>query len=171
MRIHRVFILMFSYALCLPLLAQEEDTHQTVPPPLNDAFINWMIGEWRGETSSQMGKSSDYMKFELALNGQFVIMTYESKTENGQTISGLGALTQDKEGNTVGYWIDSWRTMSEGKGFREGNLSTIKWSTQEGVYIRTTEKIDENTMHVTGSMTDASGQKINSESTFKRILK
>jgi len=171
MRVIRFLTLLLLLSLILSLSAQEENVHRTPPPPLNDAYTAWMIGEWKGETSSQMGKSTDYMKCELGLNGQFMIITFESKTEDGLSISGLGAVTLDKEGNTVGYWIDSWRIMSEGKGFREGNLSTIKWATPMGTYIRTTEKIDENTMKVTGVMTGANVQEMRSETEFKRIIK
>lgn len=171
MRMIRPFTLLLLLSLNFTLSAQEENVHMTPPPPLNDEYTAWMIGEWKGETISQMGKSTDYMKCEMGLNGQFMIITFESKTDDGRSISGLGAVTLDKDGNTVGYWIDSWRTMSEGKGFREGNLSTIKWATPMGTYIRTTERIAENTMKVTGVMTGASGQEMQSETEFKRIIK
>jgi hypothetical protein len=165
------YIVMLIGIICFQLMAQDEQTHSTIPPPLDDPFVNWLIGEWEGETTSAVGKTTDHVKYELGLNGQFLIMTFESKTVEGRSFSGIGAVTLDKVGNSVGYWIDSWRTMSEGNGFREGNLSTMKWSTNEGLYIRTTEKIDENTMRVSGSMTDPSGQEMRSDSNYKRVIK
>jgi len=171
MQLFRNYIVIMIGIVCFQLLAQDEPAHSTAPPPLDDPFINWITGEWEGETSSAMGRTTDQVKYELGLNGQFLIMTYESKTADGRSFSGMGAITHDRDGNSIGYWIDSWRTMSEGKGFREGNLSTMKWSTGEGIYIRTTEKIDENTMRVTGTMTDASGQEMRSESHYKRVIK
>jgi len=169
MMITRSLITILLCCLAIPLSAQEEGAHMAAPPPLEDSFIDWMIGEWRGETSSNMGKAQDYMKCELGLEGQFLILHYDSKTEDGRSISGLAAITKDDAGNTIGYWFDSWRTLSQGEGFREGNISTIKWKTNMGIYLRTTERIDENTMRVTGTMTGENGQEMHSETLFKRV--
>jgi hypothetical protein len=169
MTVLRLFFLSMLLTLTLPLQAQEQDVQVAPPAALDDEFINWMIGEWEGATTSDMGNSSDHMKCEMGLNDQFLIVTYKSDPEDGRSIWGMGAITQDPEGNAVGYWIDSWRTMYTGKGFREDNISTMKWSTQQGIYIRTTERIDDNTMRVTGSITDAAGHEVRSESEFKRV--
>jgi hypothetical protein len=158
--------------MAVSLSAQDEQgAHMAPPPPVNDDFFNWMVGEWTGHSSSEMGKSTDYMKCELDLGGQFLIMTYKSETENMGGMSGIGMITLDKEGKTVGYWVDSWRTMSMGEGSLMGNKSTMNWSMGKDVYVRTTEKVDENTMRVTGHMTNAEGKEMKSESEFKRVKK
>ena len=118
-----------------------------------------------------MGESRDQVIFEFNYGGQFLMMHYKSERDNGTVMTGMGAITKTKGGKLVGYWIDSWRTMSEGKGNREGNISTIEWLTSEGVYVRTTEKVGENTMKVTGLMKGADGKEIHSESELKRVIK
>jgi hypothetical protein len=107
----------------------------------------------------------------MDLGGQFLIMTYKSESENMGGMSGIGMITLDTEGKPVGYWIDSWRTMSKGEGSRTGDKSTMNWSMGKDVYVRITEKVDENTMRVSGCMTDAGGREMKSESEFKRIKK
>jgi hypothetical protein len=105
----------------------------------------------------------------MDLGGQFLLMTYKSETEDNRKMSGIGMVTLNREGNQVGYWIDSWRTMSQGKGSRKGNISTMNWSTPMGVYVRTTEKMDENTMRITGVMAGPDGKEMRSESQLTRI--
>jgi hypothetical protein len=161
-----IFNVLFILFMAIFALAQENeaDHSQMAPlPPLEDEFMSWMVGEWKGTSTSQMGKSNDYMKCEMRFGGQFMIMTYKSKMENGMKMAGMGAITHDKEGKLAGYWIDSWRTMSEGTGSREGWVSTMKWTTAEGTFIQTTEKVDDNTMKVTGLMKNADGSEIRSK--------
>ncbi len=171
MRLIRPFVLFLIFLSSVSLSAQEESAHMTPPPPLEDEYITWMIGEWKGETSSAMGMSTDHMKCEMGLNGQFMIMTYESRMADGGSMSGFGAITLDTEGNPAGYWIDSWRSMSEGHGTREGNISTMKWSTQTGPYVRTTERVDEHTMRITGVMAGPDGKEMRSVTELRRIEK
>jgi hypothetical protein len=155
----------------VPLLAQEEHQHHMAPPPLNDKFFNWMVGEWKGKTTSPNGETSDYLKCEISLDGQFLVMTYKAEFDGKPLMSGIGMITLDKEGNEAGYWVDSMRSMSQGKGIRKGNASVFKWTMAEGVYLRTTEKVDDNTMKVTGVMTMPDGKEMRSESELKRITK
>jgi hypothetical protein len=158
--------------ITVPLLAQEEHVHpMTPPPPVNDEFFNWMLGEWKGNTTSPNGNTSDYLKCHMDLDGQFLVMNYQAEFEGKALMSGIGMLTLDKEGNETGYWFDSWRTMAMGHGSRMGNISTVKWTMHEGVYVRSTEKVDENTMKVTGLMTMPDGNEMKSESLLKRIKK
>jgi len=172
---NRLIMLMsiFSMIFVLSLFAQEDtppSPEMTPPPPLDNALMKWMVGEWEGKSTSPMGSSTDYMKFEMGLNGQFMIMNYKGKRDNGHEMSGLGAITLDKDGKLVGYWIDSWRTMSEGHGMQEGNNSKMEWATAMGPYVRTTEKVDENTMKINGVMKGADGKEMKSVSELKRIL-
>ena len=164
---------MFSILFLLitvPLLAQDDQGMSMTPsPPLNDDFYNWMIGEWQGTTTSPNGVSQDYMKCEMEVGGQFLVSTYKAAQGAKLLMSGLAIATLDKDGNEVGYWIDSWRTMSMGQGNRQGNISVMKWSMSGGEYIRTTEKVDQNTMKVTGVMTMPDGKEMKSETVLKRI--
>ena len=72
--VSRNLVTIMICCLAIPLWAQEEAAHMKAPPSIEDSFINWMLGEWRGETSSEQGKAEDYMKCELGLEGQFLIL-------------------------------------------------------------------------------------------------
>ena len=165
--------MLFSILLLLftvPLLAQDDQgMSMTLPQPLNDDFYNWMIGEWQGTTTSINGVSQDYMKCEMEVGGQFLVSTYKAAQGDKLLMSGLAIHTLDKDGNEVGYWIDSWRQMAEGHGNRQGNVSIMKWPMAGGVYTRTTERVDQNTMKVTGVMTMTDGMEMKSETVLKRI--
>jgi hypothetical protein len=164
-----VVVLIFAFSL----FSQEETSppHDMSPPaPLDNAFMKWMVGEWKGETTSAMGMSSDYMKFEMALNGQFMIMNYKGKMDNGQEMTGMGVITEGKDGKLAGYWIDSWRTMSEGQGVQHGSTSKMEWATNKGPYVRTTEKVDENTMKISGVMPGPDGKEMKSVTELKRVV-
>jgi len=164
-------ILILILAGTLPLLAQEEEgeMHMAPPPPLEDDFMKWMVGEWEGHSKSEMGKSKDHMTCEMGFGGQFMLTNYKSEREDSTVMTGMGAITQTKDGKLAGYWIDSWRTMSEGKGSQEGNIFTMEWITPMGTYVRKTEMVDENTMKITGLMKSADGKEMHSESELKRI--
>ena len=169
-KFYRLFIFVILIGT-LPLFAQEEEgnMHMTPSPPLEDEFMKWMIGEWEGQSKSEMGESNDHITYEMDFGGQFIVMHYNSERENGTVMTGMGVITHTQDGKYTGYWVDSWRTLSVGKGYREGNLSTMEWSTPMGIYVRKTEKVDENTMRITGLMTNADGTEIRSESNYKRI--
>ena len=164
-------ILLSIFILSAGLLAQEEESHMGMapPPPVEDDFFKWMEGEWKGYSESEMGKSNDHMTMKMDLGGQFLITTYKSELDNGMVMTGMGAITHSYDGKLAGYWIDSFRTMSEGKGSREGNISKMEWTTPMGVYVRTTEKIDENIMKITGLMTASDGKKMSSKAEYKRV--
>ena len=76
--VSRNLVTIMICCLAIPLWAQEEAAHMKAPPSIEDSFINWMLGEWRGETSSEQGKAEDYMKCELGLEGQFLILNREN---------------------------------------------------------------------------------------------
>jgi len=166
--IRRVVLLLI--VAMTPLFAQEEGGMPTAPPPpLNDEFINWMLGEWKGSTTSTMGKTSDHMICEMGFDGQFMISTYKSKGEKGMNMEGMAIMTKTPDGKLTAYWIDSWRSMSEGSGTREGNISRTEWTTPMGTYVRTTEKVDENTMRIVGIMPGPDGTEMRSETELKRV--
>ena len=172
MRKRNIIISALLLLITVPLLAQDQQVPANTPPPpppLQDTFLKWMVGEWQGTTTSPNGKSMDYMKCEMDLGGQFLRMTYKAVAGDKVLFSGMGMSTLDKDGKPAGYWMDSWRTMSEGHGTQTGNINTMKWTMAEGPYVRTTEKIDENTMHVTSVMTGPDGKEMKAETELKRI--
>ena len=165
-----LLFLIFIFIMTISVFAQEEENgmQMTPPPPLNDELMNWMVGEWEGYSISEMGKSKDKLIYKMDFGGQFLIMHYAAERE-GSVMTGMGMITHTDDGKYAGYWIDSWRTMSEGIGNRQGDFSTMEWSTPMGVYVRKTERVNENTMKVFGLMKDADGTEIHSEGEYKRV--
>ncbi len=165
----RAVIFLLIVALT-PLLAQEEGGMPTVPPPpLDDPWFKWMVGEWKGSTTSAMGKTTDHMISKMDFDGQFMISTYQSTGEDGSTMDGMSMMTITPDGKLSAYWIDSWRSMSQGSGSQSGNTARTEWTTPMGIYVRTTEKVDENTMKITGVMPMGEGNEMRSETVLKRV--
>jgi hypothetical protein len=168
-------ILLLAVALCfaLPLLSQEKDAAKEakqamfLPKPLDDDWNRWIVGQWEGAGDSDPGKGKGLVKFELGLNGQFLIERgeavitevnpeYLKKTMHAtdQEIAqfqaspykSLQIYTIDpKNGDIIGYLFDSLRCVATGKGKREANKETIEWqwSVQGvGTSVRITERID-----------------------------
>jgi len=145
------------------------------PQPLSGDWYNWMIGEWEGTSKSAMGVTKDWIKFEWGLDQQFVVMHYKGETVEANEemmkgmqeqmnmsdedmemmmqmpYKGMGVVTKDpKTGESMGYWFDNWRTVSEGTGKMDGaNKMTMVWKGAMGTETRTTEKVSENKMKVT----------------------
>jgi len=135
------------------------------PPPLDEATLGWMVGEWEGWTESPMGKSEDWMTCKLGLNGQFLVMEYKSKTPMGD-YEGMGVLTV--QGDEVkGHWFDNWRNTSEGTGTMDGTKTTITWSSPEGDHTRITELVDGKM--VTTMKMEKGGQQMESRSEMTRV--
>ena len=69
-------------------MAKESGSSSFQPKPLDDEWNNWLIGEWEGWATSDMGEHKDWIKakcsvkIESGLNGQFVI--YRSGSEVGE---------------------------------------------------------------------------------------
>lgn len=163
-----VLLLGFS----LTVFAQEKSTQEapafTPPPPLNNEFLNWMVGEWEGWSESAMGKTSDHMTCSMALNNQFMLIGYQAKAEN-MTYEGRGAMTLAADGQVKGFWIDNMRSMSQGKGTLAGNILTMEWNTPGmGKGVRITERINENKFKVTEKWTMPDGNVMESRSEMTR---
>lgn len=152
--------LLLVVALCslLPFAAFSGED-MTPPPPLDNAYLKWMLGEWEGATTSAMGETSDLMTCEMGLNNQFVMMGYKSEM-GPMTFEGNGAITVATDGSIKGVWIDSFRSTSTGAGTVEGNKMTMVWSSPEGSYTRVTEKVSDDEMVVTFKMTGPDGKDI-----------
>jgi len=140
---------------------------QAPPGPLDDDLLKWMIGEWEGTTEGTMGKSNEEMELDWDLEHQFVGIKYKSKIAEtdpakleamakamGATkeqlqmpYKGKGLMTMNPQTKEyISFWFDSYRTMSQGKGTRSGNVITTNWSDATGTSMRTIEKIGEDKM-------------------------
>jgi hypothetical protein len=174
----RLIQLLLAVTICVtPLLAQEKaeekkvemDAAQMMPPEaLSDEWSKWMVGEWEGWSESAMGKSKDWFKCEFGLDGQFLMMQVSGTMENGMTYEGMGAQTINQTGEVVGYWIDNWRGMYEGKGKPEGNKLTIVWESPMGKAERTMEKISDDKFTVIEKFSMPNGQIMESKSEMTR---
>ena len=146
----KLSLLFVLFCLAMPVLAQDQEMKKSesemasmMPPPaLDDEFMKWMVGEWQGTTESPMGKSTDWQKCSMGLDGQFLMIDFKSESDGGN-YAGMGALTLTPTGEVAGYWIDNWRTMSKGAGKREGNVVTMEWESKMGKMTRVMEKVNE----------------------------
>lgn len=128
------------------------------PKPLDTPMIKWMLGEWEGWMNSPMGKSQEWMACSMGLNDQFMLIEGSTKT-GAMNYHGMGAVTVDpKTGDTVGYWIDNFRGMFEGKGKEEGNKVVMEWSGNMGKSTRIMEKVGPDKMKITVEMSGADGK-------------
>jgi hypothetical protein len=141
------------------------------PPPLEDDYLEWMVGRWEGRTRSPMGGSKEKMACEMGLSGQFLLIDFESVIEGRGTYSGKGAVTVDAQGDLVGWWIDSWRTMSRGKGRRKGNVVTMVWEDSSGKQTRVVEMLGEAKRRETITMLGPDGREIEAISEMTRVKK
>jgi hypothetical protein len=150
--------------LGLPVFAQEMGP----PKALDDDFFNWMVGEWEGWSEGPMGKTTDWLKYELGLDGQFLFMQATSEAP-GMAYRGMGAVTLNPEtGEIVGNWIDNFRGMYQGVGKRDGNKLIIEWDGKMGKSTRTTEKLGDNKFRVVAKSVGPDGSTMESKAEFTR---
>jgi hypothetical protein len=186
-------------------IAKESMPSLATPKSLNDDWSKWLVGEWEGLDESDMGKFKDWvkgkgwMKIELCLNGQFLIMKGRSEiTElsqeyirylketahasdgdiekiRGSTFESLEFRTiNPKTGEVIGYLFDSLRCIAKGKGKREANKEIMQWEWSgagQGTSIRITEKAGDNKFTITEKYTlpDGSIMEDKREMTRKKI--
>ena len=172
------FIVLLALMVCIamPLMAQDKETAKedmaamhAPPPPLNDEYMSWMVGEWKGWSEGAMGKSEDWMKCKMDLGGQFMMTEYKADSPMGEWTGG-GAYTLNEEGEIVAFWIDSHRTMTTGKGMIDGDTMTVHWESKMGNGTRITKKISDDKFVVTSKM-DMGGQVMESKSEMTRVKK
>ena len=107
-----------------------------------------MVGEWEGWADSPMGKSKDWLKYELGLDGQFLFIQTRSESPAGM-YKGMGAITLNPQsGNVVGHWIDNFRGRYEGAGKRDGDKLVMEWDGTMGKSTRITERISKDKFRV-----------------------
>ena len=175
----QLFVILLALMVCfaMPLMAQEKEKAEggmadmAPPEPLNDDWHEWMVGEWEGWSESEKGKTTEWLKCDMGLNGQFLFLA--TKSEMGEmTREGRGASTIDPEsGAFVGYWVDNFRGMYEGKGKRADNKVTTTWEGNHGTYKETVEKVGADKFTSTYSFTDANGKITKGKLEMTRIKK
>lgn len=150
-------------------VAEESGSSSFQPKPLDDDWSKWLVGEWEfsgGHTDflgddvkepNELNREQTvrpWFKAELALNGQFVIITSHGGIAMGdlpdEQMQHLKETTHasdeeikrflsmpyksmliytidTKTGDIVEYVFDSLRAIAEGRGRVEGNKQTTKW--------------------------------------------
>lgn len=170
------FIVLLALTVCIamPLMAQDKETAKkdTVamhasPAPLDNEYLSWMVGEWKGWSEGAMGKSEDWMKCTMDFGGQFMMTEYKADSPMGEWTGG-GAYTLNQEGEIVAFWIDSRRTMATGKGTLDGDTMTVHWESKMGNGTRITTKISDDKFVVTSKM-EMGGQVMESKSEMTRV--
>ena len=176
-------ILVFESSCTTPKLKNELQEQSSasapalvVPDRLDDEWTRWILGEWGdfSEPGSDV-KRNGWMKAELGLNGQFLIIRHENEItkedieglkEQMQTDDAQAAKFQSRTHKEVeyytidpqtreviGYLFDSLRCIAVGRGSRQGNKEVVEWKgkggQQEATSIRTTEKIAEDKLIMT----------------------
>jgi hypothetical protein len=185
--------------ISLPLMSWEQDSGKGskrpmfLPKPLDDDWIQWIVGQWHGTGDSTAGKGTGTMTVELGLNGQFLIITgqaeikeldadYLKKNMNASDeeierfknspYKSLEIYTLDqKTREVVGHLFDSLRCIAQGRGKREGNRETIEWQWANGQKsTRITERVSDDKMAVIertpmpdGSIMEDKGEMIRSK--------
>ena len=180
--------------LAMPAFAQENEAMPTAPPAaLADDLLQFMVGEWTGNTVSQMGKSQDWQKVEWVLDNQYLLIHYTAKTTEANpeamkamaeamkmseadikkmqdmVYKGMGPMTLDpKTGEVRAMWFDNWRGAYKGSGKREGNKLVTMWEGPMGSETRTFEKVGEDKMVVTFKSKDPTGREMEGRTELTR---
>jgi len=168
-----LLIVMVSMASCAKMqqkeMVKESGSPSFQPEPLDDEWSKWLVGEWEAsgghtdflgddvEEPNELNREqtgSPWFKAELALNGQFLIITNQGAIAMGdlpdEQMQHLKEMTgasdeeikrflsmpyrslliytiDTKTGDIVEYYFDSLRAIAEGRGRVEGNKQTTKW--------------------------------------------
>jgi effector-binding domain-containing protein len=139
------------------------------PLPLDDPWPRWIVGQWTGVGESDAGTGRGIMRAELALNGQFLMITAEAKVEaisagqeqflktqlhataeeierfKAAPFRGLELYTVDQAtGDVVGYLFDSLRCIATGRGQWSETELVMDWKWASGhTSVRTTTKLSD----------------------------
>jgi hypothetical protein len=156
-------------------ITKESGSSTFQPKPLDDEWSKWLVGEGKFDFGEAESIIKSVMKAELGLNGQFLILKYESEftdehkeepkksmeTSNQEaekykrlTHKEIELSTIDpKTGGVIGYLFDSLRCIAQGKGRRQGNKEIMEWkwncSGHEATSVRTTERISDDKIVMT----------------------
>lgn len=137
-------------------------------PPLEDGHLTWLVGEWTGTTESSMGKTKDWMKFEMGIDGQFLLMHYKAESDMG-TFMGMGAMTVGADGNIKGVWFDNWRNISTGSGSQDGKTMRMTWEGPMGKQVRVMKRVDDDHYFEDMTLTGSGGMEMRARTEMKRV--
>ena len=129
--------------------AKESGSTSLQSKPLDNDWSNWLVGEWKGTVGLRGIKSEAWREIELGLNGQFLITKHEHKVTNEeiQELKKIAHISDEdvrqyqslpfkyieiwtidpKNGEVIGYFLDSLRRVAEGKGKLQGNKEIVEW--------------------------------------------
>ncbi len=174
-----LLIVMVSMASCAinqeKEITEESKPSSFQPKSLDDEWTEWIVGEWEFEFGEAENIIKSVMKAELGLNGQFLILKYESEFIDEHTEELKKSMeTSDQEaekfkrlihkeielstiepetGEVIGYLFDSLRCIAQGKGRRQENKEIMEWkwncSGHEATSVRTTERISDDKLVMT----------------------
>lgn len=168
-----ILLVVLLVCITMPLMAQEEKAKKekpampAPPQPLGEDWA-WMVGEWEGWTESPMGKSKEWEKVSFGLDRQFLMVQATSEM-NGMLYKGTGATTiNPKTGELVGYWIDNFRGMYEGKGKGDANKFSMIWVGPMGKSTRITEKVSDDNYTITVKSTGPEGKEMEAKTVMTR---
>lgn len=147
---------------------------QFLPPPLRDAWTQWLVGRWEGAATSDAGHGRATVTIELAVNGQFLLQRGEAEiteiaAEQREYLKKYGHATDEeidrfanmpfrslemftvdqKTGERVGYLFDALRCVANGRGKLEGDKLVMEWKWSTGhTSQRITERLGPDRMKV-----------------------
>ncbi len=171
------FIVLLALMVCIamPLMAQEKEMAKkempampAPPAPLDDDYMKWMVGEWKGWSENTMGKSEVSMKCNMNFGGQFMMIEYKAEGPMGQ-FTGGAAMTLNEEGGIDGFWVDSMRDMAKGKGTRDGDVMTMHWESKMGKGTRITKKVSDDKYVVTSKWEMPNGMVMEGKEEMTRV--
>jgi hypothetical protein len=156
-------------------IAEESKPTSFQPEPLDNEWSKWIVGEWEFDFSEAEGTIKSVMKAELGLNGQFLILKYESEISDEHTEElkkSMETSAQEAEkfkrlihkeieletidpktGEVIGYLFDSLRCIAQGRGKRRGNKEIMEWkwycSGREAKSVRAIERVSDDKLVMT----------------------
>ncbi len=190
-----LLVLLFMAVSVFAQEMEEGEMDMAPPQPLSNDWHQWLIGEWKGTSETNMGKTKDWMKIEWGPGKQFLVMHYKGKTTevNQETLSqaaekmnmpreqlkemmmqdyyGLGITSLDpKTGEPMGYWFDSYRDISKGSGTLKDDKSKMTWTSEAmGSMTRVVEKVSKDKMTVKMHGKDPSGMEWSGTAEMTRV--
>jgi hypothetical protein len=164
------------------------------PPPLADDWTKWIVGEWEGAGAGDAGKGRGVVRFELALEGQFLIARGEAqitgldpdylKKHMHATDSEIERFSRggyysleiytidQRTGEIVGFLFDSLRCIATGRGSRQRDRETVEWKWQTGqTSTRITQRVDADRMVITERTPQRDGSVMEDKGEMTRIKK
>lgn len=173
----KLYVISIALVVCLavPLMAQEKEMAKkdmpempAPPDPIDDEFINWLIGEWTGWSEGPMGKAEVSVNCSKAFGDQFMLVEYKSKSAMGD-FTGGGVYTTNDEGGIEAFWVDSMREMAKGKGKRDGDVMTMNWEGKMGKGTRVTTKVSDDKYVVTSKFEMPDGTVMEGKEEMTRV--